>query len=148
MFVLCFIKMERFVMPNNMNNVNKAGLFGIQALFFYEYDTLCCQISKNSATKAISINENEPEWFFLLARILRNWTKPKSHYGCGEEEFQASKSAFDIGNKIQHKAHLSSVYLRMYKNKMITDDTRNQYIDTAMNLLKYVKNNFFYSLLY
>lgn len=119
-----------------MNNANKAGLFGIQALFFYEYDNLCSQLSKDCILKAISLNEAEPEWYYLLARILRNWAKTRGGWTSCEEEFQASKTAVEIGNKIQHKLHLFGVSLRMHKNNKIDEVSKNRYLDSGLKILK------------
>ncbi|KAE9544722.1 hypothetical protein AGLY_000264 [Aphis glycines] len=136
---LCSIKnmvLEHFIMPNNMNNANKAGLFGIQSLFFYEYGLPCAQIAKDSALKALSLNENEAEWYFLMARVLTYWQRTCGNYfECSEQEIKASEMAVKIGNKDHHKLHLIHIYHRMSKNMNKNKNAKNEILEKALKLL-------------
>ncbi|KAF0762900.1 Uncharacterized protein FWK35_00020951 [Aphis craccivora] len=139
LFELCSIKnmvLEHFIMPNNMNNANKAGLFGIQSLFFYEYGLPCAQIAKDSALKALSLNENEAEWYFLMARVLTYWQRTCGNYfECSEQEIKASEMAVKIGNKDHHKLHLIHIYHRMSKNMNNNKNAKNEILEKALKLL-------------
>jgi len=126
-------------MPNNMNNANKAGLFGIQSLFFYEYGLPCAQIAKDSALKALSLNENEAEWYFLMARVLTYWQRTCGNYfECSEQEIKASEMAVKIGNKDHHKLHLIHIYHRMSKNMNKNKNAKNEILEKALKLLMLV----------
>ncbi|XP_025203134.1 uncharacterized protein LOC112600180 [Melanaphis sacchari] len=139
LFKLCSIKnmvLEHFIMPNNMNNANKAGLFGVQTLFFYEYGLPCAQIAKDSALKAVSLNETEAEWYFLMARVLTHWQRTCGNYfECSEQEIKASEMAVKLGNKDHHKLHLIHIYYRMSKNMNKNKNAKNQLLEEALKLL-------------
>lgn len=123
-------------MPNNMNNANKAGLFGIQTLFFYEYGLSCAQIAKDSALKALSLNKTEAEWYFLMAKVLTNWQRTCGNYfECSEQEITASEMAVKLGNKDHHKLHLIQIYNRMTKNMNININAKNKILEEALRLL-------------
>ncbi|XP_026813262.1 uncharacterized protein LOC113553894 [Rhopalosiphum maidis] len=145
LFELCSIKnmvLEHFIMPNNMNNINKAGLFGIQTLFFYEYGLPCAQIAKDSALKALSLNETEAEWYFLMARVLTHWQRTCGNYfECSEQEIKASEMAVKLGNKDHHKLHLIHIYYRMSKNMNKNKNAKNQILEEALKLLIEVIDN-------
>jgi len=126
-----------------MNNVNKAGLFGVQTLFFYEYGLSCAQIAKDSALKAISLNGTESEWYFLLAKVLTYWQRTCGNYfECSEQEIKASETAVKLGNKDHHKLHLVHIYHRMSKNINKNINVKNQILEEALKLLMLVVNNY------
>uniref|UniRef100_A0A2S2PXU8 Uncharacterized protein n=1 Tax=Sipha flava TaxID=143950 RepID=A0A2S2PXU8_9HEMI len=135
-------KLEHFVMPINMNNANKAGLYGVQTLFFYEYDLPYAHIAKNSALKAIELNNSEPEWHFLLARVLTYWQRTCGNYfECSEQEINASERAVKLGDKPQHKLHLIHIYHRMSKNMKKNINAKNEILDAGLQLLNEVMNS-------
>lgn len=126
-------------MPINMNNINKAGLFGIQALFlYYQYNFLCVNQSKENLLKAISLNDTEAEWYFLIAKVLHDASMNNNinYLQCSKQEFEMSKRAVEIGNKVQHKLHLVNSYYRMSKIRTIDENTRNQYSNARIKLIK------------
>lgn len=126
-------------MPHNMNKVNKAALFGIQALFFYEYGLTFAHISKDCALKAISLNDTEAEWYFLLARVLTNWQRTCTNlFECSKEEFNAAEMAVNLGNKNHHKIHLALVYQRMRRNMSQNVEAKNKTLEVSFKLLKLV----------
>ncbi|XP_060877932.1 uncharacterized protein LOC132950465 [Metopolophium dirhodum] len=134
--------LEHFIMPNNMNNANKAGLFGIQTLFFYEYGLSCAQIAKDCALKALSLNGTEAEWYFLMAKVLTNWQRTCGNYfECSEQEITASEMAVKLGNKDHHKLHLIHIYHRMSKNMNKNINAKNKILDEALRLLIEVIDN-------
>jgi len=136
--------LERFVMPNNMNNVNKSGLYGIQSVYFYEYGLPYAHISKDSALKAISLNEVEAEWYFLMAKVLTNWQRTCGNYfECSEQEIQASEMAVNLANKNHHKLHLAHIYHRMSRNMRNNGTIQNQIMDSGFQLVKLVKETQF-----
>lgn len=127
-------------MPINMNNVNRAGLFGIQALFlYYEFGFLCVNKSKDNLLKAISLNGAEAEWYYLIAKILHDTSMNRSmHYNyiqCVKEEFEMSIRAVEIGNKVHHKLHLVDSYGRMSKLR-VGENTRNEYSNAIIKIVK------------
>jgi len=123
-------------MPNNMNNANKAGLFGVQTLFFYEYGLSCAQIAKDCALKALSLNGTEAEWYFLMAKVLTNWQRTCGNYfECSEQEITASEMAVKLGNKDHHKLHLIHIYHRMSKNMNKNINAKNKILEEALRLL-------------
>lgn len=122
-----------------MNNANKAALYGIQTLFFYEYDLAYAHIAKNSALKAIELNSSEPEWYFLLARVLTYWQRTcGNHFECSEQEINASERAVKLGNKPQHKLHLIHIYHRMSRNMRTNFNAKNRILEAGLTLLKLV----------
>jgi len=122
-----------------MNNVNKAGLYGVQTLFFYAYGISCAQIAKDSALKAISLNEFESEWYFLLARVLTYWQRTCCNYAeYSEEEFKAAEMAVKLNSKDHHKLHLIHIYNRMSRNM-----NKNHIIGDPLKILMLVVNNMF-----
>ncbi|VVC25425.1 Tetratricopeptide-like helical domain [Cinara cedri] len=134
--------LDRFIMLNNMNIVNKSGLFGVQTFFFYEYGLPCAHITKDCALKAISINEAEPEWYYLLARVLTHWQRVcGSSNECSEQEFEAAKMAVKLGNKDHHKLHLIHIYVRMSKNVRTNNNDKANYIKEGLKLLKEVMSS-------
>lgn len=131
----------QFVMPNNMNQVNKAGLYGVQTVFFYNYNLTCIQIAKDCALKAISLNENEAEWHYLLSRLLTYWHRSSLIlYKCTEEEIDAAEKAVKLGKNDNYKLHLVYVYLTMSRNDSVTTNSKikNQILDAGLQLLKLV----------
>lgn len=132
-------------MPNNMNNINKAGLFGVQTLFFYEYGLPCAHIAKDNALKAISLNNAEAEWYFLMARVLTHWQRTCGNYfECSEQEIHASEMAVQLGKKNHHKLHLIHIYHRMSKNMKQNAENKAQILETGLKLLKLVLNFLFF----
>jgi len=126
-------------MPNNMNNVNKAGLHGIQTVFFYEYGLPYAHISKECVLKAISLNETEAEWFYLMAKVLTNWQRSCGNFfECSEQEIHAAEKAVNLGNKDHHKLHLVHIYHRMSRNMVKDVHSRNQILNTGLALVKLV----------
>lgn len=122
-----------------MNNVNKAGLCGVQSFFFYEYGLPCAHIAKDSALKAISLNVTEPEWYFLLARVLTHWQRVCGNYSeYSEQETEASEMAVKLGNKDHHKLHLVHIYIKISKNSRTSPSSKNHYADKAFQILKFV----------
>lgn len=128
-------------MPINMNNINKAGLFGIQALFlYYGYGFLGVNKSKDNLLKAVSLNGAEAEWYFLIAKISHdasmNTPMHYNHYiQYTKEEFEMATRAVEIGQKVQHKVHLVNSYYRMSKLR-IDNNSRNQYINAIIKIIK------------
>lgn len=126
-------------MPHNMNNTNKAGLFGIQTLFFYEYGLSFAQIAKDSALKALSLNGTEAEWYFLMAKVLTNWQRTCGNYfECSEQEIKASEMAVKLGNKDHHKLHLVHIYQRMSKNMNKNKKAQNEIQEESLKLIMLV----------
>lgn len=122
-----------------MNKVNKAAIFGMQALFFYEYGLTFATVSKDCALKAISLNRSEAEWYFLLGRILTNWQRTCNNLSeCTEEEFDAAKIAVELGNKNHHKIHLALVYQRSSRSMRSNIEAKNKTLNAAFKLLKLV----------
>lgn len=123
-----------------MNNINKAGLYGIQTVFFYEYGLPYAHIAKDSALKAISLNDIEAEWYFLMARVLTNWQRTCGNFfECSEQEIHASEVAVNLGNKNHHKLHLAHIYHRMSRNMEKNVDVRNKILDAGLKLVTLVK---------
>lgn len=99
-----------------MDNVNKAALFGVQSIFFYEYGLPCIQISGDCALKAISLNDYEPEWHYLMSKVLTFYSRNIGSNQYSLDEVGEAKTAVRLGNKPHHKLHLVHVYQRMSKN--------------------------------
>jgi len=126
-------------MPNEMNQVNKAGLYGVQTVFFYEYALPCAQIAKDCALKAISLNKYEAEWHYLLARVLTHWQRSIGNfYECSKQEFDAAEKAVKLGKNDVYKLHLVHIYQRMSKNSCVTTqvEMKNKILDQGLQLLK------------
>lgn len=136
--------LERFVMPNNMNNVNRSALYGIQSVYFYEYGLPYAHISKDSAFKAISLNEAEAEWHFVMAKVLTNWQRTCGNYfECSEQEIHASETAVHLAKKDHHKLHLAHIYHRMSRNMKNSVTIKNQIMELGLQLVKLVKESQF-----
>lgn len=135
-------------MPYKMNNVNKAGLFGIKSLFFYEYGLPCAHLSKESALEAISLNETEAEWRYLMARVLTHWQRScGNYYECSQKEIYECEMAVKLGDKDHHKLHLVQIYYRMSRNIKRNEETVEQIRKESCKLLKLVlKTVFIYKL--
>lgn len=128
-------------MPAYMNNVNKAAIFGVQSLFFYEYGLSCAHISKDAAHKAISLNAKEAEWHYLMARVLTYWQRTCGNYfECSEQELISAKMAVDLSNKDHHKLHLVHIYHRMSKSLKKNEELKSKILDKGLKLIKLVKN--------
>lgn len=127
-------------MSNEMDSVNRAGLFGIQSLFFYEYDLPCAHLSKNSAHQAITLNEMEAEWHYQMARVLTHWQRACGNYfECSQQEIYESEMAVKLGDKDHHKLHLVQVYSRMMKNFKKNQEAKAQIMNEACKLLTLVE---------
>lgn len=126
-------------MPNEMNQVNKAGLYGVQTVFFYEYALPCAQIAKDCALRAISLNEYEAEWHFLLARVLTHWQRSCGNfYECSKQEFDAAEKAVKLGKNDVYKLHLVHIYQRMSRKFCVTTqvEMKDKILDKGLQLLK------------
>lgn len=135
-------------MPTSMNNVNKAAIFGVQSLFFYEYGLPCVHISKDAANKAISLNKKEAEWHYLMARVFTYWQRTCGNYfECSEQEIKSAEMAVHLSNKDHHKLHLVHIYHRMSKSLKKNDKLKIRILDTGLILIKLVKNCYQYYLL-
>lgn len=120
-----------------MNKVNKAAIYGVQSLFFYEYDLPCAQIAKESAINAISLNENEAEWYYLLAKTITHWQRTCGNYfEVSEQEIQAAEMAVKLGKNDIYKLHLVHVYNRMIKHIRTNEETKNAIFTRGLELLK------------
>jgi len=128
-------------MPNKMNQVNKAGLYGIQTLFFYYGALPYVQIAKDCALKAISLNEHEAEWHYLLSAVLTHWHISSCNlYECSKLEIDAAEKAVKLGINDVHKLHLVHIYQRMSRNSCVVThaEMKNRILDTGLQLLKLV----------
>lgn len=128
-------------MPNQMDQINRAGLYGIQSLFFYEYDIPYAQTAKDCALKAITLNENEAEWHYLLARVLTYWQRVCGNLNeCCKQEISAAEKAVELSNNDNYKLHLVHIYQRMSRNPYICNniDMKNKILNTGFKLLKLV----------
>jgi len=124
-------------MPNQMNRCNKAGLYGAQTIFFYEYGLPYASIARDSGLKAISLNENEAEWHYLLARVLTYWQRTCGNYfECSEQEIQAAETAVRLGQKDNYKLHLAYIYHRLSKHHRSNTITKNTILDSGLKLIK------------
>lgn len=130
-------------MPNEMNQINRAGLYGIQTLFFYEYDLPYAQTAKDCALKAIALNENEAEWHYLLAKVLTHWQRICGNlYECSKQEISAAEKAVELCNNDDYKLHLVHIYQRMSRNSYVfkNADMRDNILSAGFKLLKLVLN--------
>lgn len=126
-------------MPNKMNQVNKAGLYGVQTLFFYYNDLPYAQTARDCALKAISLNEHEAEWHYLLSAVLTHWHRTCCNlYECSKEEIDAAETAVKLGINDVHKLHLVHIYIRMSKNSCVANhvEMKNRILDAGLQLLK------------
>lgn len=124
-------------MPNDMNHVNKAGLYGVQILFFYEYGLPCAHIMKDSAFKALSLNKDEAEWHFLMSRVLTNWQRTFGNFfECSKEEINAAETAVNMSGKDHYKLHLVQIYYRMSRNMRRNIEVKNELLDTGLKIIR------------
>lgn len=131
-------------MPNEMNLVNKAGLYGVQAAFLYEYDLTYAQMAKVCALKAISLNEYEAEWHYLLSKVITHWKSLCGNFNeYSKQEIEAAKEAVKLGKNDVYKLHLVHVYQRLARNPcMAHAESKNRIFDEGLQLLKLVLNFF------
>ncbi|XP_050435571.1 uncharacterized protein LOC126842576 [Adelges cooleyi] len=134
-------ELENFESVNDMDNVNKAALFGVQSVFFYEYGLPYVQISSDCALKAISLNESEAEWHYLMARVLTNYYRQRANQVfCSKREIEESEIAVHLGKKPHHKLHLVLVYQRMCRTVHVNPEARKAISKETFKLLKEVMN--------
>ncbi|XP_067000578.2 uncharacterized protein [Anabrus simplex] len=135
-----FHKIDPF---SNMNDRNKASIWGTRAAVYMEYGYNGTKKSLEYIEKAIKLDENEAEWHFLRGKALGRSRRIDNFNEVPEDiEIESLKRAVDLSQNVSYMIFLAQVYReKAYMLYTLHKDDMNKYKSKCENM-----NNDSYSL--